>query len=244
MQCSSCSSRDIEFVESSGHAVCVQCGTVLEENSIVSSVEFQESGDRSHLVGKFISATSGKVKQQHVFQIIKLIFLCQSYGASSRGHSRYGFARESRDVTLANAKRAISQVSSSLRLPPYYIDRAHRLYSLSLQKNFVYGRRQVHIIATVLYTVCRQEKSPHLLIDFSDVLQVNIFVLGKCFLQLIRLLNLKLPVVDPSLYIHRFAIRLDLNDKLNVVCTTTLRIVTRMKKDWIHTGIIVYKIAL
>ena len=35
----------------------------------------------------------------------------QSYGSSSRGHSRYGFSRESRDATLSNAKRVISQVS-------------------------------------------------------------------------------------------------------------------------------------
>ena len=41
MQCPACAGRDIEFIESSGHAVCVQCGTVLEENAIVSSVEFQ-----------------------------------------------------------------------------------------------------------------------------------------------------------------------------------------------------------
>mmetsp|Transcript_9667 Transcript_9667/g.14557 ORF Transcript_9667/g.14557 Transcript_9667/m.14557 type:complete len:697 (+) Transcript_9667:118-2208(+) len=218
MQCPACSGRDIEFVESSGHAVCVQCGTVLEENSIVSSVEFQECGDRSHVIGQFVSATSSK-----------------SYGPS-RGHSRYGFSRESRDATLSNAKRVVAQVASAMRLPPYFTDRAHRLYSLALQRSFVYGRRQMHIVATVLYTICRQEKSPHLLIDFSDVLQVNVYTLGKCFLELTRLLSLTMPVVDPSLYIHRFATRLELGDKIGAVSTTALRIVTRMKKDWIHTG--------
>ena len=61
MQCPQCASTDIEFNESAGHAACVQCGTVLEENTIVSSVEFQESGDRSHVVGQFISANCTKV---------------------------------------------------------------------------------------------------------------------------------------------------------------------------------------
>ena len=60
-QCPNCSGTDIDLVESSGHAVCVQCGTVLEENTIVSSIEFQESGDRSSVVGQFVSATSSKV---------------------------------------------------------------------------------------------------------------------------------------------------------------------------------------
>ena len=93
----------------------------------------------------------------------------------------------------------------------------------------------MHVVATCLYTICRQEKSPHLLIDFSDILRINVYVLGKNFLQFTRLLNLKLPIVDPSLYIHRFATKLDLGDKLNSVVTTSLRFVTRFNKDWITT---------
>ncbi len=119
-------------------ACCVQCGTVLEENLIVSSVEFQESGDRSHVVGQFVSASTGK-----------------SFGSMGRGHNRYGFSRESREATLSNAKRAIAQIAASIRFPSFYVDRALRLYSLALQRNFIYGRRQLHVIAVCLYTICR-----------------------------------------------------------------------------------------
>jgi transcription factor IIIB subunit 2 len=87
-----------------------------------------------------------------------------------------------------------------------------------------------------LYTICRQEKSPHLLIDFSDALQVNVFILGKAFMHFTRSLSIKLPLVDPSLFIHRFAARLDVGDKLGAVITTALRIITRLKKDWITQG--------
>ena len=62
------------------------------------------------------------------------------------------------------------------------------------------------------------------------------YVLGKAFLQFSRTLNIRLPIVDPSLYIHRFAARLELGDKVGVVITTALRIVTRLKKDWITQG--------
>jgi transcription factor IIIB subunit 2 len=110
------------------------------------------------------------------------------------------------------------------------------LYHLALQRNFIFGRRQAHVVATCLYIICRQEKSPHLLIDFSDALQVNVYVLGKSFLQFSKVLNLNLPVIDPSLYIHRYATRLELGDKMSNVITTSLRIVTRLKKDWIATG--------
>jgi hypothetical protein len=56
-----------------------------------------------------------------------------------------------------------------------------------------------------------------MLIDFSDALQTNVFVLGDTFLKFSRLLSLRLPVVDPSLYIHRFAARLQLGDKTHAV---------------------------
>ena len=91
----------------------------------------------------------------------------------------------------------------SLRLPPLYVDRAYRLYQLAIQKNLIMRRRQSNMVAACLYSICRQEKSPHLLIDFSDSLQINVFVLGKAFMQFSSVLNLKLPIVDPSLYIHR-----------------------------------------
>jgi len=86
--------------------------------------------------------------------------------------------------------------------------------------------------------ICRIEKSPHLLLDFSDALQVNVYILGKTFLQLIRLLNLqeKLKIVDPVLFIPRFASRFELGALLPNVVDTSQRIVARMKRDWVVTG--------
>ena len=44
------------------------------------------------------------------------------------------------------------------------------------------------------------------------------------------------PSVDPCLYIHRFAHKLELGDKTHDVSMTALRLVARMKRDWIHHG--------
>jgi len=75
-----------------------------------------------------------------------------------------------------------------------------------------------------------------MLIDFSDALQVNVYTLGTCFLKFRRLLGLKLAILDPALYIYRFAAHLDLDDKANMVALTALRLVGRMKRDWIVAG--------
>lgn len=41
MKCPNCGSRDIDFQEAGGQSVCMVCGTVVEESTIVSSIEFQ-----------------------------------------------------------------------------------------------------------------------------------------------------------------------------------------------------------
>ena len=133
MQCPNCGGKDIDLNEANGSAACVACGTVVEENTIVSTIEFQESGDRSHVVGQFVSANCSK-----------------PYNAASRARGRYGGSRQSRDATLATARRSIQQVASSLRLPPIYVDKAYRMFQLALVKEFDFGRRQMHIVVSSL----------------------------------------------------------------------------------------------
>ena len=42
--------------------------------------------------------------------------------------------------------------------------------------------------------------------------------------------------VDPSLFIHRFADRLDFKKRMHAVANTALRLVASMKRDWMQTG--------
>ena len=43
-------------------------------------------------------------------------------------------------------------------------------------------------------------------------------------------------VSDPCLYIHRFAHKLEFEDKTHEVSMTALRLVSRMKRDWMAQG--------
>ena len=75
-----------------------------------------------------------------------------------------------------------------------------------------------------------------MLLDFSEALQEDIFLLGGIFMKMCRLLGLKIPVVDPSLFIRRFASRLDFGTKLQQVVRTATKLVSGMMNDWISTG--------
>lgn len=219
LSCPNCGGKAIEQHEASGASICIECGIVVEENAIVSAVEFVEgAGGSSNMVGQFVSASSSK-----------------AYTGAAVGR-RYAFSKDSRETTLANGRRRIQEVASRLRLGSHFVDAAHRLFTIAVEKNFVQGRRTIHVVAACLYIACRQEKSQHMLIDFSDALQVNVYTLGTCFLKFRRLLGLQLEIIDPALYVYRFAAHLDLDEKANVVSMTALRLVARMKRDWIVAG--------
>ena len=221
--CPNCGSREIEQQEASGASVCMDCGVVVEENAIVSAVEFAEgAGGSTTMIGQFVSATSSKA--------------FTGGGSGSMRGGRFGFSRDSRETTLANGRRRILEIGSRLRLGGHFVDAAHRLFTIAVEKNFIQGRRTTHVVAACLYIVCRQEKSQHMLIDFSDALQVNVYTLGTCFLKFRRLLGLKLELIDPALYVYRFAAHLELDELANTVSLTALRLVARMKRDWIVAG--------
>jgi transcription factor IIIB subunit 2 len=60
MHCPSCGSQEIETNDAGGDAVCVNCSTVVEENAIVSSIEFSEAGGSSSVIGQYVSPTCTK----------------------------------------------------------------------------------------------------------------------------------------------------------------------------------------
>ncbi|KAG0257876.1 transcription factor TFIIIB subunit brf1 [Actinomortierella ambigua] len=202
MACPFCGASSIEYDGTQGNATCTTCGAVLEENTIVAEVTFSESaGGAASVVGTFVA--EGKA------------------GIRSAGPGRRQTSQESRERTLENARRKIQNMAVALRLNEHHAEVAQRYFNLAISNNFIQGRRSDHVVACCLYIVCRMEKTPHMLIDFSELLQQ---------------LNLRLPLVDPSLYISRFAAMLDFGEDTHRVAHDALRLVSRMDRDWIRTG--------
>ncbi|KAJ3607174.1 hypothetical protein NHX12_026687 [Muraenolepis orangiensis] len=55
--CKTCGGGDIDLDQARGNAVCTSCGSVLEDNIIVSEVQFVEgSGGVTSAVGQFVSS--------------------------------------------------------------------------------------------------------------------------------------------------------------------------------------------
>uniref|UniRef100_A0A7N2LMD8 Cyclin-like domain-containing protein n=1 Tax=Quercus lobata TaxID=97700 RepID=A0A7N2LMD8_QUELO len=122
------------------------------------------------------------------------------------------------------------------------VNPACAFYQIAVERNFTRGRKTDQVAAACLYIACRVAKDPKpfLLIDFSEYLSINVYVLGAVFLQLCQLLSLGehptiIKPVDPSLYISRFTEKL-LKQRNMKVSQTALYLIARMKRDWMQTG--------
>lgn len=217
-RCQHCGCGDIDVDPARGDAVCTSCGTVLSEHNIVSEVQFLEnSHGGSSAIGQFVSSDS--VSKRPLLK-------------GFRGN----FARESKEITLSNAKKKISALAQQLRLSQHSIETSFNFFKLGLSKGLTRGRKNNLVIGACVYITCRTEQTPHMLIDVSDALQTDVYELGRTYLRLSSALCISIPAMDPCLYIWRFAYKLSFNEKTYAVSETALRLVKRMKRDWMHTG--------
>ncbi|KAL1969595.1 hypothetical protein VTN77DRAFT_8148 [Rasamsonia byssochlamydoides] len=212
------------IVEDEGQKVCSGCGTVISEANIVSEVTFGESASGAAIVqGTFVGAD-----QTHT----------RSYGP---GFQRGG-GMESREITEQNGNRYIQQLSRALYIPESATKAASQIFKLAVGLNFIQGRRTKTVAAVCLYIACRrQEGNTVMLIDFADVLMINVFKLGRAYKALLEELRLGGTVflmnpIDPESLIYRFAKQLEFGSATMQVASEAVRIVQRMNRDWMTTG--------
>ncbi|KAF7291101.1 BRF1-domain-containing protein [Mycena indigotica] len=216
--CRDCGGTVLEYDLAAGNGVCVNCGMVIEENAIVSEVTFGETSSGGAMVqGSFVAQGATHAR------------MSGPYGNRGNG--------DSRAQTIENASKKINMISSVLRLSEVISNAALRMYTLAVEHKFTKGRKSMNVVAVCLYIACRQKDThTHMLIDFSDLLQVNVFELGHTYLQLVQTLNLKLPLVDPSHFISRFAALLEFGDETPKVSLDAVRLVQRFDRDWMTRG--------
>ncbi|XP_052196391.1 transcription factor IIIB 60 kDa subunit-like isoform X5 [Diospyros lotus] len=210
--CTSCA-KNFERPESDeNYTWCPGCGRVFDQYNFSNEPTFvKNAAGQSQLAGNFVKTVQS------------------DYSASRERILRIAYD------DINNLARGLEMDDADIVLRP-----AVAFYTIALERNFTRGRRRELVEATCLYIACRENKKPFLLIDFSDFLKINVYVLGGTFLQLCKLLSLEEhPIVqkpvDPSLFIHRFANRL-FGDGYMAVSKTALRIIASMKRDWMQTG--------
>ncbi|KAJ9121508.1 hypothetical protein QFC22_002125 [Naganishia vaughanmartiniae] len=217
-RCQQCLGDQLFTDHGAGHIVCMTCGNIVSDTILSADIEFGEGGGGAAFVqGSFVADNAT--------------------GARFAGPGRRQGGTESREQTLANGEKACNALSHLLNLGQGIADAGARWFNLAVTYEFTKGRKQQYVIAACLYIACRKVKNDVMLIDFSDKLHVNVFELGSTYLKLVRKLNLKdIPLIDPSIYIARFAGLLEFGEDTRRVAQDASRLVSRFERDWMQTG--------
>ncbi|KAK1934346.1 putative transcription factor TFIIB subunit [Babesia divergens] len=211
--CKYCGSDQIESCKQQGELVCRNCGAVLQENNVLEAVQYAEnSAGNSTLIGRFVPT-----------------------GGGGMGSLKYS-SSQTLDQLVKRGEQNIQRTACHLNISSELVTKATRIYSLAVQRNFTMGRNNKHVACCCLYTACRRFKAPYLLIDFADVLQVPVKIIGQVFMKLVRMLHLEVPNVDPSIFFERFANELQIKEKVDQIITTGVRLIQAMRRDWLCTG--------
>ncbi|KAG7023971.1 Transcription factor IIIB 90 kDa subunit [Cucurbita argyrosperma subsp. argyrosperma] len=215
--CSNCVKNVAGSRDNAGFQYCDMCGKVLDFYNFSQDPTFtKDSGGQSQLSGNFVRSIQS------------------NYSAS-------------RERTLSRAFDDMRYMRNGLNMgeSDEIIRVAGAFYRIALERNFTRGRNTEFVQAACLYIACREKNKPYLLIDFSNYLRINVYVLGAVFLQLCKVLRLEEhPIVqkpvDPSLFIDKFTQCLLGGTKddgmKKEVSRTALKIITSMKRDWMQTG--------
>ena len=222
LQC--CDHPNFETIE--GTKTCLSCGTVADENLIVSEVTFGETAAGAATVqGGFVGETARHAK---------------TLGAAAS--RRIGGQYQSREETEQNGRSELRQLCPQLHIPQNVEEIAFNLWKLAAAQNFIQGRRTGEVAGVCLYAACRRDKhNTILLMDISEALQVNVFKLGDIYKELNKALFLEVhshitPIVEVEPLLMKYAAKLEFGNDTRQIVEDAARIIKRMKRDWMVTG--------
>jgi transcription factor IIIB 90 kDa subunit len=201
---------------------CQTCGRVADDSNIVAEVQFGETSSGAAVVqGSFIGADQAGVR---------------SMGPSFR---RVG-GGDDREKSIREARSLMQGYAQQLSVGDNFVNQGTQVFKLASSANFIQGRTLASVAAVCLYAACRAEPPCKvMLIDLADLVQLNVFKLGRIFKKLNEVVpigNDGLIPVYPEDLIWRFATKMEFHQDTAKVAEDAVRLVKRMSRDWMVMG--------
>ncbi|KJZ71354.1 hypothetical protein HIM_09237 [Hirsutella minnesotensis 3608] len=201
---------------------CRTCGRVADESNIVAEVQFGETSSGAAMVqGSYVAADQAGVR---------------SMGPAFR---RVG-GSEDREKSIREARGLMQGYAQQLNISESLVTAGTQVFKLASNANFIQGRTLASVAAVCLYAACRaQPPCKVMLIDLADLVQLNVFKLGRIFKKLneaVPLGNDGLVPVYPEDLIWRFATKMEFHQDTEKVAEDAVRLVKRMSRDWMVMG--------
>ena len=222
--CPRCARGKLVTDNESGEMFCSKCGFVLSEKLQESGPEWRsftqdEHGDRARagaptsltmhdmglatIINPINKDASGKPLTTTMKSTIERL---RTWDSRSQVH-------EPVDRNFRQAFSDLDRLKDKLALSDAVIEKTAYIYRKALDKSLVRGRSIPALIAASLYAACRNTETPRTLTDVANGINIKRKDVARCYRLLLRELDLKRPVVDPSKCVARIASISGLNEK-------------------------------
>ena len=135
-------------------------------------------------------------------------------------------------------KNLFSNIINILKLPNFLLEISMKYYKLCLNKNFSKGIKSKILCCVILYSICRLNNINILLIEFSNIIKINLFKLGTIYIKFIKLFDLKIPLLDSSLILKKLISKFKNfnSNEIQQINQIAFKILQCMKKNWLIEG--------
>ncbi|RYP16804.1 hypothetical protein DL765_004917 [Monosporascus sp. GIB2] len=204
---------------------CTACGREIDSSNIVAEVTFGETSTGAAVVqGSYVGADQGTSRM--------------AGGLSRRIGGGIGDDKERK---IREGENMMVGFQMQLRtITESTIDMGVQIFKLAISHNWIQGRGMDKVVPVCLYTACRREPQCQvMLIDFADLVKINVFELGHVFKDLNSIYSFQshdVKAVLPEDLMYRFASKLDFGDFTNKVAEQAIRLCRRMGRDWMVMG--------
>jgi len=114
---------------------------------------------------------------------------------------------------LSRAFNELNRLNDKLALNDMVMEKTAYIYRKAEEKGLTRGRSITSLLAASVYSACRDTETPRTLKEIANSCNIKKKEVARCYRLLIRELDLKMPVVDPSKCISRIANKADISEK-------------------------------
>ena len=127
------------------------------------------------------------------------------------------------DRNLSQAMTELERLADKLHIPKSVKDEAALIYRKALDVGLVRGRAIASIVAASIYAACRFTETPRKINEIVKVSSKSRKEITRCYRLIVRNLNLKMPIMNPEMYISKIASKVGLDQKTVLKATEILR---------------------
>lgn len=241
-KCPRCAKNSLLNDDVTGERFCGKCGYVISEKAQESEQEVgsftqDEYGNKtkvptsptmhdigsSTIINPINKDASGKLLSASMKNTIERL---RTQDNSTQTHS-------SADKNFKQALKEMNKLKDKLALSEAVIENAIHLYQKAMEKKLARGYSINGLVGACLYASCKDTETPRTLEEIANSINMVEKEIRKCYKLIVRELELRIPVLDPKIHVHRIASMVGVSEKSKRKAITILE---QAKKAGIGIG--------